>query len=43
MVVIVFIDVGGAEIDARAAFQGGKESRGNVGANPVGHPIQLVA
>ena len=43
MVVIVFIDVGGAEVYTRAAFQGGKEGRGNVGADPVGHPIQLVA
>ncbi|CAJ1950450.1 unnamed protein product [Sphenostylis stenocarpa] len=36
---IIVVD---AEVDARTALQGSKESRGHVGTDPVGHSIQFV-
>ena len=43
IVVGVIFVVFDAEVDARAPLQGCKESRGNVGADPVGHSVQFVA
>lgn len=36
------VEIDGAEVDAGAAFQRGEESGGDVGAHPVGHPIQFI-
>lgn len=36
------VKVGGAEVDAGAALQGGEEGGGHVGSEPAGHPVQLL-
>lgn len=41
--VVVFVVIDGAEVDARASLQGDEEGGGHVGAEPIGHSIQLVA
>ena len=41
-VVVVVVEVGGAEVDAGAALQGGEEDGGHVGSHPAGHPVQLL-
>ena len=40
---VAVVEVGGAEVDAGTAFQGGEEGGGHVGPHPVRHPVQLVA
>ena len=37
------VEVGGAEVDAGTAFQGGEEGGGHVGPHPVRHPVQILA
>jgi hypothetical protein len=42
IVVVVVDEVGGAEVDAGAALQGGEEGGRHVGSHPAGHPVQLL-
>lgn len=39
LVVFVVVVVGGGEVDARAALQGGKECGGDGGADPIRYPV----
>lgn len=41
--IIIFIFIGGVEIDARASFQGGEEGGGDVGGEPRSDSIDFVA
>lgn len=40
---ILVFEFSGAEVDAGATLQRGEECGGDVGAHPVGDPIQLIA
>lgn len=42
VVVVVVVQIDGGEMDTGAALEGGEEGGGNVGADPVGHAIQLL-
>lgn len=39
----VIVEIDGVEMDTGAALEGSEEGGGHVGANPVGHSIELVA
>ncbi|KAF3439838.1 hypothetical protein FNV43_RR18116 [Rhamnella rubrinervis] len=41
--VVVVVEIDSGKMDTGAAFEGGEEGGGNVGADPVGHTIQLLA
>lgn len=40
---VIIFSVGGAKVDARTTFQGSKESRSHVGADPAGNSVEFVA
>jgi len=42
-VVEIVVEVGGAEVNAGAAFQGREEGGGHVGTHPVCHAVQHLA
>lgn len=43
IVVVIIFNVSGGKVDARTTFQGSKESRSHVGADPVGNSVKFVA
>lgn len=42
LIFVVVVRVGGAEIDAGTAFEGGEEGGGHGGADPARHLVQLL-